>query len=543
MGEIRKDNLHESLIEELNELANRDLSGKQDKTDESLLTESKDVIGAINELFQSANNGKELIANAIGEPLNSEDTFSAMSNNINGLLSQFKTNMMNNGVTVEASDKFQSLINKIATMTEEGNSKGIQFASGSIETSELIRKTYASLKDDLGSGGTGEWLCFDTSALGFIPSIVLINFLSDNASTINDAIYDTLLKKEYYIRSYAKKTGYSKAYSGMKFPAVMDNYPAILPIWDTDYLNYPVSNIQYIAIGVGEEDTTLRDSLASILQEEGVNVTEEDDMASLISKVDEEFDRKNNEMENNRGLDIISATELPATGKENQLCIITNNPVDDILVTPFLSNTIPNNNIIVYTNNDTPNYSINFNNTILELSILKVWQTVNTNLKTYKWNNNSWELLYKDTQSLVTNGQQPSDIDGFFKLDDDQWYYSSSNSAIAPYRTQSNLFTCFTKSINFTLYNKVDITCWVASTTNGGRKLYFGSSTTLREISVNSDINTLLNYNSGYVYTTVDSKTKKTFTLDITDINGWGYPTLIAAGQINYLYITNIRLY
>lgn len=56
MGEIRKDNLHESLIEELNELANIDLSGKQDKTDESLLTESKDVIGAINELKNEIDN-------------------------------------------------------------------------------------------------------------------------------------------------------------------------------------------------------------------------------------------------------------------------------------------------------------------------------------------------------------------------------------------------------------------------------------------------------------------------------------------------------
>ena len=83
MGEIRKVNLLESLINELEELGNIDLSGKQDKTDESLLTESKDVIGAINELFQSANNGKELIANAIGEPLNAEDTFSAMSDKIN----------------------------------------------------------------------------------------------------------------------------------------------------------------------------------------------------------------------------------------------------------------------------------------------------------------------------------------------------------------------------------------------------------------------------------------------------------------------------
>ena len=61
----------------------------------------------------------------------------------------------------------------------------------------------------------------------------------------------------------------------------------------TEY--YPLvcpEGINWLAIGVGEEDTTLRDSLASILEEEGVDVTEEDDMASLINKVDEEFDRQ-----------------------------------------------------------------------------------------------------------------------------------------------------------------------------------------------------------------------------------------------------------
>ena len=100
MGEIRKDNLHESLIEELNELANIDLSGKQDKTDESLLTESKDVIGAINELFQSANNGKQLIASAIGEPLDSNDTFSAMSDKITEILNNIKNKLKDKDITI-----------------------------------------------------------------------------------------------------------------------------------------------------------------------------------------------------------------------------------------------------------------------------------------------------------------------------------------------------------------------------------------------------------------------------------------------------------
>ena len=97
----------------------------------TLKTSNKaNLVNAINELFQNANNGKELIANAIGEPVSADDTFSAMSDDINNLLSTFKTNMMNNGVAVESGDRFKALIDKIATMAEDNN-KGIRFAEGS----------------------------------------------------------------------------------------------------------------------------------------------------------------------------------------------------------------------------------------------------------------------------------------------------------------------------------------------------------------------------------------------------------------------------
>jgi hypothetical protein len=56
-----------------------------------------------------------------------------------------------------------------------------------------------------------------------------------------------------------------------------------------------IPGIQYYAIGVGEKDTTLRDSLADILIDEGVIVPEEDDMATLITKVDEKFDLLNSQ--------------------------------------------------------------------------------------------------------------------------------------------------------------------------------------------------------------------------------------------------------
>ena len=124
---------------------------------EDLLTNNKTIVGAINELFQSANNGKQLIANAIGSPLSSNDTFSAMSSDINGLLSTFKTNMMNNGVTVNSGDKFKQLIDKIVNITGQGSGKGIQFEMG---TDTINIKDSGSAKTKTVSG------------LKFIPTYV-----------------------------------------------------------------------------------------------------------------------------------------------------------------------------------------------------------------------------------------------------------------------------------------------------------------------------------------------------------------------------------
>ena len=231
-----------------------------------LNTNSKTVIGAINELFQSANNGKELIANAIGEPLNAGDTFSAMSNDINSLLSTFKINMMNNGIAVESGDRFKSLIDKIATMVEEGSGKGIQFIQGSIQT------IYSD---------EGEGYYTVVENIPFKPDIIVIH----------DGDYHVLYDRftsdnNYYIFSYISRDCHKGFFNNNNTDFVTDSSFSLA----TFSSNGGVAT--YYVIGVGEEDTTLRDSLASILQEEGVDVTEEDDMTSLIGKVDSEFDRQ-----------------------------------------------------------------------------------------------------------------------------------------------------------------------------------------------------------------------------------------------------------
>ena len=279
MGKITINELHKSLFDYV-----------QAVSDDKLETNNKTIVGAINELFSDnsndieinnlkneISNGKELIANAIGEPLSSEDTFSAMSSDINSLLSTFKTNMMNNGITVESGDKFKALIDKIQGLTEGEGNKGIQFAEGTITTD--IDHTF--------KGTTGNLNVKFDNPLEFTPTYIVLcdvylrhyaitTNIVTNLSNINASEVGT---NTSIILTGLSSTGFNISYTGI------DSYGG---------LNITCSfyNPKYIAIGVGEEDTTLRDSLASILQEEGVEVAEEDDLANLISKVDEEFDNR-----------------------------------------------------------------------------------------------------------------------------------------------------------------------------------------------------------------------------------------------------------
>lgn len=89
-------------------------------------TNKANLVGAINELFLNANNGKTTIANAIGSPLLSSDSFATMGTKItNDLEARFKTNLNAKGVTTVAGDKISSLIDKVGTIP-----LGKKYASG-----------------------------------------------------------------------------------------------------------------------------------------------------------------------------------------------------------------------------------------------------------------------------------------------------------------------------------------------------------------------------------------------------------------------------
>ena len=242
-----------------------------------LNTENKTIVGALAEIV-----GKKEIANAIGEPLAETDKFTEMSSEINGLLSTFKTNMMNAGVVVESGDKFKQLIEKIKGLTEGEGNKGIQFAEG----------TYGGGSFNAGKTISTANINFNT-VLDFVPTILFLEF--------NDITYNSNTSSFRGLMSNITPNRFSITGPGntiILITNVSNNGCTIGPesattmVNTTCTINFPEN--RFFAIGVGEEDTSLRDSLADILENKGVDVTEEDDMASLISKVDSEFNEKNN---------------------------------------------------------------------------------------------------------------------------------------------------------------------------------------------------------------------------------------------------------
>jgi hypothetical protein len=233
------------------------------KVDSEFTKDNNTISGLENEI----NNGKNIIANAIGTPLTSTDTFTEMGSDINGLLSTFKTNMMKNGVTVNSGDKFKALIDKIATLAD--NEGGLQYAEGT-----------GTMTITASSG----WTQFSFIDIDFDPTLVILRTysttfgLSSEYNIIDSSIHNS--NSNYGILS----SGYDWT------PSCYISGKTVFASNSASYdCNY---RVKWYAIGVGEEDTTLRDSLANILEDEGVEVLEEDTMADLIVKTDEEFDRK-----------------------------------------------------------------------------------------------------------------------------------------------------------------------------------------------------------------------------------------------------------
>ena len=518
-GRISIDNLSDSLkemIENSGMTEEQIIELLKSKGINELQTNSKNVIDAINELFQNANNGKELIANAIGEPVSADDTFNAMSNDINSLLSTFKTNMMKNGVTVESGDKFKALIDKIATMVEEGGGKGLQFVTG---TGTM---TISSSTQPFSSSGRIDNLPFTpTYVICYLPGDVYVN---GSTSYLSHAIVSNITTTK--ISAYSCVM--SVTINGNSFNISTTSSGVIAK----------ATSFTYYAIGVGEEDTTLRDSLANILEDKGVDISPEDDMATLIGKVDGI---------QGSSLDIISATELPATGKQNQICVITDNPVDKFLITT-ISEEKSSDGITLYLNNTSSSdiltgttLPITIGNLTTNYHFSKVYHYNDTRLSSYYYSGSQWNELTKAFIPILEKGvQKATSIVGSLNLgNSSSWYYSSTYNAICCTGSSSNnIVTSFTKKINFGDYSKIEVYAFEDGAVYPELGIY--SYTTAYN---NTYMNTLYYVNISTNKIKAPFLGPAIYTFDISSWTGEYYLCIASLTSSSSIYIQDILLY
>ena len=428
---------------------------------------NSDIISAVNSLIETRVDNIESmgkIANAVGNPLDSGDSVNGAVNKLNELLSTFKTNMMKNGVTVESGDKFKALIDKIATLSDS-EGKGLQFASGNI--SETI------------SHNVNATQVFTN--LNFTPTYIFVfikNVTTVDSENSTNVVVSNLGKVVLPVSNYSAELSITN----------ITNESFKLSFYVNYYTRGSLSGVSWYAIGVGEEDTTLRDSLANILGDKGVEVSPEDDMATLIGKVDGI---------SSGGLDIICASELPATGKENQICVITDNPTGKILLSMDSNvSDLNENDILIRLTSSDSYYSLNDNNIEIRLTIGNVTQNNNV-LDAYVYRNSEWVDLSLGTEYMFKDGEWFESKFGKFQITS---IVGSSNFEIAADGRiyvragyQGNMFVKSTKFVDFSPYSSLIFTIEDYKNDGGSSliRIYDENNTELIEQYVGGGTNTI----------------------------------------------------
>ena len=242
------------------------------------------------------------------------------------------------------------------------------------------------------------------------------------------------------------------------------NHKVFEPVDETNALRTQVQNLK-------TELSVNKSLLTEVLVDEEVELTGEETMRDLITKVDEEFENKSN----SGGLDIISATELPATGRENQICVITDNPVDKYLLSGNYNDKTTDNTIFIYTNSSSEE-SILYEtgkNIVTRYYLSSIYQG-DVTLSSYTYKNGVWNKLTSNSLVLLSGSYYNTNVFGEATLG------ASSLTTNGWTITASSLFAAgliSTNAIDFSKYKSVKIRGYVTSNITSPLDIYVGSNT------------------------------------------------------------------
>lgn len=98
-----------SIADSTNKFEATNVEGALLENKTSILKNAKEI----ENLKQSASNGKNIVATAIGSPLQASDTFATMGTKIDTLTENFRNNLASKGIECLPTDKLSVLVNKV----------------------------------------------------------------------------------------------------------------------------------------------------------------------------------------------------------------------------------------------------------------------------------------------------------------------------------------------------------------------------------------------------------------------------------------------
>jgi hypothetical protein len=211
-------------------------------------------------------------------------------------------------------------------------------------------------------------------------------------------------------------------------------------------------------------DNALKDQIVEILASSGVESSANEPWPALIEKL-----RSNTG--GSGSFDVISATSLPATGTDGQICVITPTIVNDYIITSCAKNTIESeitNKIALYTGTEPPNYICGD----CMFSFYKAMYNDKT-YASYVWDNGEWNKLTEPIMAYLENGVQPSsgvtESGGLYPSGGNQMIKHTEGAGYksTTYGQYIHVFSTFSRAIDLSKYNTIEFKACINRTGSG----------------------------------------------------------------------------
>lgn len=275
----------------------------------------------------------------------------------------------------------------------------------------------------------------------------------------------------------------------------------------------------------------VKQNLVDALIAKGVQASTSETFDSLIAKL-------NDIQSSTNPYNIITASSLPATGEENQLCVLTSKASSEFYFNASTT-TVPSNAItFVCISGNKANYSVTSDNVTIHYNI--AYSEQNGTVKpVYLYKNGQWVALALANTALLENGIINSSVNNFHQVDwsyDQYWKYTQGEGLYTS-GISNNYYASVTttQTLNFSEYNSIQVTGYLDGSSTYGLAL-FKSGLPTNQLHGTEDYTTITDYQR---FNTVST----TFTYDITSWTGSGYLGLVKYNADNsVMFITDIKL-